>query len=103
MADSIKWQKVPLTIDTGENNNFLKANYSAAESSSEVEFLLRQVTPGFDETTQTNFALLQMLNNNGANGETAAKQDQEQSIPEAVCISTTIDDETCIDNSRAGI
>ena len=74
MADSIKWnrplEKVPLTIDTGENHDFLlKANNSGAGSSSEVEFLLRQVTPGFDETTQTNFALWQMLNNNGGNAE----------------------------------
>lgn len=69
LADSIRWQSkplVPLTIDTGEHNsNLLKANQSAAGSSTEVEFLLRQVTPGFDETTQTNFAILQMLNNNG--------------------------------------
>ena len=46
MADSIKWnrplEKVPLTIDTGENHDFLlKANNSGAGSSSEVEFLLR--------------------------------------------------------------
>ena len=32
-----------------------------------LDSLIRQVTPGFDETanTKTNLALLQMLNNNG--------------------------------------
>ena len=87
MADSIKWHKpLPqtfnfqeeggilnnnfnrlgaLTIETGDHNNFLKAHNSGGGSSTGVEFLLRQVTPGFDETTQTNFALLQMLNNGG--------------------------------------
>ena len=63
MADSIRWHKpLPhtdffqegggilnsnvnhlgaLTIETGENNNFLKANNSGGGSSTGVEFLLR--------------------------------------------------------------
>ena len=37
MADSIRWnrplEKVPLSIETGENHDFLKANNSGAGSS----------------------------------------------------------------------
>jgi hypothetical protein len=35
----------------------------AGEKSSGIDHMLRQATPGFDEFTQTNFTLLQMINN----------------------------------------
>lgn len=67
MAESVRYRPADLIIED---------KYSTG-----MDFLLRQVTPGFDETIQSNFALLQMIGN-----------ETKQISPES-CISTTIDDD----------